>query len=44
MEHFFHVFVPGTEENMLLCQLVPLWGHAQVWCTCVWCRLKRGIR
>ena len=39
MEHFFHVFVPGTEENML----VPTGalGHAQV-CVRVWCRLKRG--
>ena len=35
MEHFFHIFMPGTPENMALVQLfpalAPLQGQIAAW-------------
>lgn len=34
MEHLFHVFIPGTEENIALQTLLPALAPFQAWVAC----------
>ncbi len=40
-EHFLHIFIPGTPENMALAQFAPMAGQITQQCWCLWCRLRK---
>ena len=40
MEHFFHIFIPGTPENMALAQMVPALAPMQAYLVSVLGRLR----